>query len=113
MATNKPDLAKLILTKRGNISAVAKSYRVTRGTVYEWIQADPEAQQALKDARETALDDGEDSLGKAVKKGEPWAVCFLLKTQGKGRGYVEQNNVEHGGAIKIVVEYANPDVDAT
>lgn len=112
MAT-RTDLVKMILSKRGNVSALARSYRVSRTAVLQWIAADPEAQQALKDARETALDNAEDALGNAVKRGEGWAVCFYLKTQGKGRGYVEQADVNHGGAIKIVVEYANPDPDPT
>lgn len=114
MAT-KTDLVKLILSKRGNVSAVARSYRVSRKAIMDWIEEDPEAQRALKDARETALDDGEDALGKAVKKGEPWAVCFLLKTQGKERGYIERNEVtgKDGDSIKIVVQYANPDPDPT
>ena len=27
-------------------------------------------------------------LGKAVKEAQGWAVCFILKTQGRSRGYV-------------------------
>lgn len=103
----------MILSKRGNVSALAKSYRVSRKAVLDWIAEDPAAQQALKDARETALDNAEDALGNAVKKGEAWAVCFYLKTQGKGRGYVEKSEIDHGGQIKIVVEYADPNADPT
>lgn len=101
MAT-RTDLIKLILSKRGNVSALARSYRVSRQAVLNWINEDPEAQQALKDARETALDNAEDALGNAVKNGDAWAVCFFLKTQGKGRGYVERQELsgKDGGPIE-------------
>jgi hypothetical protein len=58
---------------------------------------------ALEDSRETTLDNAEDKLGLAVKKGEAWAICFLLKTQGKSRGYVEriEQTGADGGAIQI------------
>ena len=39
------------------------------------------------------LDIAEDSLIKAVKGGEAWAVCFYLKCKGKARGYIERESV--------------------
>ena len=89
--------AKLIESKRGNISAVAKSLKLARKTVYAHIKASPYLQDALADAREKSLDDAEDQLGNAVRKGEAWAVCFTLKTQGQARGYVEKQKHEHSG----------------
>lgn len=51
-------------------------------------------QQAIDEEREMMLDVGELSLARAVQNGEAWAVCFLLKTQGKSRGYVEKTQVD-------------------
>lgn len=87
----------LIRTKRGNISAVARALKLPRNTVYRQIEADPELKTALQDAREEMLDTAEDKLGGAIRKGEPWAVCFTLKTQGQSRGYVEKQKMEHSG----------------
>ena len=51
------------------------------------------------------LDVGELSLLRAVQNGEAWAVCFLLKTQGKQRGYIERAEISgpDGGAIGLEV----------
>ena len=47
-------------------------------------------QKTRMEATEQALDIAEESLITAVKAGEAWAVCFLLKTRGKKRGYTER-----------------------
>jgi hypothetical protein len=90
-------LPALIKSKRGNISAIARALKVDRHTVYGQIEADDNLKQLLKNAREEMLDNAEDKLGSAVKKGEAWAVCFTLKTQGQERGYIEKQKIEHGG----------------
>ncbi len=101
--------AKLITSKRGNISAVAKSLKMSRKAIYARIHNSAYLQETLADARETSLDDAEDKLGDAVRKGEAWAVCFTLKTQGQSRGYVEKIKAEHSGvdgkAIQTEVVY--------
>lgn len=85
----------LIERHRGNVSAIARHLKLTRTTLLNNINADPELKQLLAEERERMLDNAEDKLGQAVSGGEAWAVCFTLKTQGKGRGYVERQ--EHTG----------------
>src|SRR5262245_3534949 len=75
---------------RGNMAAVARRYGVTRQAVWLHVKTHPELQECVADCRETMLDDGENALHLAVLSGEPWAVCFYLKTQGRSRGYVER-----------------------
>ena len=77
----------------GNISAVAKRLGVCRQTVYSYIERHPSVKDVLAEARETMIDNAESALYRAVLNGEAWAVCFFLKTQGKGRGYVERQEV--------------------
>jgi hypothetical protein len=77
----------------GNISFAARKLGCARRTLYYKIQASPTLKAALEDARETALDNAESALQSAVLAKEAWAVCFTLKTIGKGRGYVERNEV--------------------
>jgi hypothetical protein len=89
-------IADLLTKKDGNISAVAKCLKIARKTVYEKINKSKLLQDVLEDSREKTLDDAEDMLGKAIRKGEAWAVCFTLKTKGKKRGYVER--IENTGA---------------
>lgn len=53
------------------------------------IDKSPELVRICKDAREGMIDHAVSSLYRAIIKGEAWAVCFFLKTQGKSRGYIE------------------------
>jgi hypothetical protein len=91
----------------GNISAVARALKVSRKTLYQHISANETLQQVLEDSRESMLDDAEDALQKAIKDGQPWAVCFALKTKGKSRGYVEKQEIEQSGEMKVTVQYVN------
>ena len=50
----------------------------------------------MKEQRETMLDLTEGVLFTKIMAGEPWAVCFFLKTQAKDRGYVERVEHERG-----------------
>ena len=89
---------------RGNISAVARSLGVTRQAVAYRIERDDRLKREVIAAREARLDDAESSLDRAVLEGEGWAVCFFLKTQGRGRGYVERLDV--GNATEQQIDEA-------
>lgn len=84
--------AELVKT-RGNIAATARKFKVDRSAIHHFISKHQNLATILADAREGMLDDAENSLYDAVLEGEAWAVCFYLKTQGKGRGYVERQEV--------------------
>ena len=88
----------------GNVSACARRFKTDRHVMERYIAKHAETRQAVKDQREAMLDTAESVLGNRVLAGEGWAVCFLLKTQGKHRGYVERQEitgVEGGAAIKL------------
>lgn len=78
---------------RGMVTAAAKVLNCDRQTIYNAIEKFPEVKECLATAREHSLDLAELSLMSAVGKGEAWAVCFYLKTQGRKRGYVERVDV--------------------
>lgn len=85
-----PELVAAALAElQGNIAATAKRFGVARSSVLQFIQKRPILQQICHDAREGMLDNAESSLYRAVIAGEAWAVCFFLKTQGRSRGYDE------------------------
>jgi hypothetical protein len=93
--TPKKRLTAKIVAKRlrefdGCLAAVGRASGVTRQAVHCFIAKRPVLQRIAKDCRETMKDDAESALHKAVRAGEPWAVCFYLKTQGRDRGYIEQ-----------------------
>jgi len=88
---------------KGNLSAVAAKFGVTRRTVYNWLEADAELQQAVVDAREAMLDLAENKLEEAIDAGQGWAIALALKTVGKQRGYVERVETEHRGRVPLEV----------
>lgn len=88
-------VAAALVDLRGNISAVARKFGVDRHTVRTMIDRKPTLKRILSDAREGMLDDAESALYSSVVAREGWAVCFLLKTQGKSRGYVEKQEIDY------------------
>jgi len=99
------DVEQHIEPTKGNVAAIARALGTSRGTVWNRIQSSPALQALLADARETMLDNAESSLYRAVLNGEAWAVCFFLKTQGKGRGYVERQEVTGADGGPLVMRW--------
>lgn len=86
-----------IVKCEGNVSAAAHMLNVSRSVVHNRIKSVPALAEALADAREMMLDEAENSLMRAIRTGEGWAVCFALKTVGRSRGYIERQQMEVGG----------------
>lgn len=84
-----------IKEKRGNISAVARSFGVSRNAIDNRINKSPVLKEALKQARDTMLDNAETALYDDALNGNTTALIFFLKTQGKARGYVERQELQH------------------
>lgn len=88
-------VAEKLKELHGNMAAVARAFGVTRQSVFEYVEARPALLSAKLEAKESILDGVETALHKAALQGEAWAICFLLKTQGKSRGYVERQQLDH------------------
>lgn len=88
-------MLELIAKENGNLSRVADIMGTTRYTVRRRCDADEELQLALIDARERQLDQLEKScFDRAIETNDTTLQLFLLKTQGKSRGY-DQNEAQH------------------
>jgi hypothetical protein len=105
------DVQPLIEPKRGNVSAIARVLRVSRGTVWNRIQESPTLQRLLEDARESMLDTAESVLYDKVEQGETASLIFFLKTQGYKRGYKERHELEHSGDLTFKVIYGSDGTD--
>ena len=103
------ELIKQIGEMRGNVTAVARRFGVSRTTIYNRINKYPTVKLALAEARDEMLDNAESVLYKQVLAGNMTALIFFLKTQGKRRGYSERQELELVGdkAIGIRVEYSD------
>lgn len=82
-----------LLAHCGNVEAAARALGVCHSALWGRLKRNPRLQAAKLEAEEITLDIAEGELLAAVRRGEAWAVCFLLKTKGKRRGYVERAEV--------------------
>lgn len=78
---------------QGLVYLAADRLRCSAKTVYNYANRYKAVQVVLEHHKGKRLDTAEASLWNAVIKGEAWAVCFYLKTQGKHRGYVERQEI--------------------
>lgn len=84
-----------------------KGVKMTRQEVKAWSDKHPDI---LQDIRDEVLDIAEEGLQGLIRSSTPnvklRAIELYLKTQGKGRGYVERNETEFVGnkKIKLVVK---------
>jgi hypothetical protein len=97
-------VASNIVLYAGNLSRVAKACHVARSCVHDFINIHPQLKKLIDDARESMIDDAVDGLHKAVKSGEAWAICFLLKCQGRARGYSEKHELTVEAVRREIVE---------
>lgn len=107
------EVAEAIELSKGLVSVAARRLGCSRETVRLYAKRYVSVQRAIADAREDVKDLGEARLFQAIDRGEAWAVCFFLKTQGRDRGYVERIEQEHRGSIgHYVVDISgNSDTD--
>jgi hypothetical protein len=98
-----------IQQNKGFLYLAAKSLGCHHSTLLDYRTRYPEVAAAFKVQRGEMIDTGELALYNAVLKGEAWAVCFLLKTQAKDRGYVERQ--EHTGKGGGPIDVNLPDAE--
>jgi hypothetical protein len=108
----KTDIRKKILLEAlekslGVVTSACKIADVNRGLFYEWYNDDPEFKKNVDGIKDIVVDFAETQLHKQVSEGNIAAIIFYLKTQGKKRGYVEKQEIEHSGEIKEIVVTVN------
>lgn len=92
---DKKLVGELIVKFAGNLSRVADSIGTTRGAIRNVVDKDAELAQLLKDCRERQLDELERSVfQRAVESNDTTLQLFVLKTQGKHRGW-EQSEAQN------------------
>ena len=85
----------LLIKEHGNISRVADIIGSCRGALRDMIDKYPDLQDTLKQCRERQLDLLEQScFDRAMESNDTTLQLFLLKTQGKSRGY-DQSEAQH------------------
>lgn len=91
----KEDILLLIAQEHGNLSEIADILGTTRKCIRSRCQNDVELSDALEDARERKLDRLEKAVWtRAEESNDTGLQCFILKTQGRHRGY-DQDDMRH------------------
>ena len=85
----------------GVVTTAAKQAGIDRTTHYVWMKEDEAYKQAVEDISDIALDFAESKLHKQIEKEDTTATIFYLKTKGKKRGYIERQEVEHSGVLRL------------
>jgi hypothetical protein len=79
----------------GVVTVACKQVGIDRTTHYRWLKEDEEYKESVEEISDVALDFAESQLHKQIKDGNVAATIFFLKTQGKKRGYIEKQQLEH------------------
>ena len=87
---------KALHENRGNISYACSATDIGRTHYYRWIKEDAEFKEAVLNVKEYNIDHVESKLHEKIDEGDITAIIFYLKTQGKGRGYVERQDIDIG-----------------
>jgi hypothetical protein len=90
-----PMILQALKDSEGFKALAAKALGCSLSTVEKAAERNPEIAAEVRLQKETVLDLAEGKLYEAIRKGEAWAICFFLKTQGKARHYSER--IEHTG----------------
>jgi len=93
----------------GFITTIANRLGVARQTVYKALERYPTAKEAIADEKDKLIDMAEGAMMQKIKAGDNTMIIFFLKTQAKGRGYIEKQQIEQSGGIDVRVIYENSD----
>ncbi len=96
---------KALKNNRGLVTQAAEELKVCPRTIYNYAERYPTVKETVETLRESRLDYTEGVLYDLIDKGEPAAVFFLLKTQGKKRGYVERQELTGADGESVSVRF--------
>jgi hypothetical protein len=97
---------------RGNVAYTASQLKVSRGWLWRYIGNHPTVREALDDIKESVIDKAELSLEQRMMSSDTLLI-FFLKTQGKGRGYTERQEITGADGGPVVVVNWDHDTDDT
>lgn len=104
------EIVKAIEGSRGNKSKIARSLGVERTTIHVYLAKFASVRKAYESECERILDMAEDVVNTAVANGDVDTAKWVLRMQGKDRGYVERQEIAevdpYRNVRKVVFEVA-------
>lgn len=89
---NKELLIKSLRENLGILAPALKFVSIDRYSFNKWYDEDLDFRKKVDEIREECVDYVEGQLLKQIKTGGAAQTIFYLKTKGKHRGYIEQND---------------------
>ena len=86
-------MIEAIRKNNGILALAAKNIGCSRSTVHRYVKDYATVKAAYDEANESNIDFVESKLMANINHGDTTAIIFFLKTKGKGRGYVERQEV--------------------
>jgi len=114
MALDKDQILKAVENSGGYVSLISERIGCSLTSIYNWIEKDEDVAAAIKREKVKQVDFAEGKLQSLIKKENPTAIIFYLKTQGKDRGYYEhrtQDITSSGQPLTINFVPADHDAD--
>ena len=99
------EVINAIKDAEGNLSEAARLLSCSRQTIHNYINKYATVKAAYEEVNEATIDFVEGKLMSEIKKGNITAIIFYLKTKAKSRGYVERQEIQHDGEMKISVDW--------
>ena len=87
---------------KGLIFLAAQHLGCNPSTIHLRASQSENIREAIETERGRVLDFAEVKLIEAVQDGEAWAICFILKTLGKSRGYIERQEIKAEAKITVL-----------
>ena len=94
LSPKKAAMVEALTKALGVVKMACESVGISRQTHYNWLKEDAAYKAACDNLPEVVLDFAEHHLHKLISQVNPAATIFLLKTKGKGRRYVERQEIE-------------------
>ena len=95
---NKKKLLDALKVSLGVVSTACDKAGISRDTHYRWLKEDEDYKASVDELTNVALDFVESKLFEQIKGGSVPCIIFYLKTKGKGRGYIEKQEIKIEGA---------------
>ena len=98
-------IIKALKETQGLLTLAAPKAGVSYTTINRYVADFPSVKEAAIEAHERMLDFAEGKLYTKIKAGDNTCIIFYLKTQGKGRGYIERQDIQLSGKDGGPIQY--------
>lgn len=99
-ARHKHALLQALKNNKGFVAKACEEVGISRRTYYSYVADDPLFAEMVMEIREEIVDIVENQLVVNAEKGYEASIIFFLKTQGKRRGYGDQNQIGSFGGTQ-------------